>query len=33
MNEYKNRQYDLLARHMRDAPDMDLLYQILNAGV
>lgn len=32
MNDYKNRQYDLLAQNMRDALDMDLIYRILEAG-
>jgi hypothetical protein len=27
---YKDQQYDLLAKHMRENMDMDLVYRIIN---
>jgi len=33
MEEYKNRQYDELARIIRKSLDMDAVYQILEEGI
>jgi adenosylcobyric acid synthase len=32
INEYKNKQYDVLADVLRHSLDIDLVYKILNGG-